>query len=267
VETLVWGRPQGKPRCSVFRPHDGCDRLAALIARKVCRLAIALALVGVGSACGGSSPPTPVSPTNVLTPPPATAAPEISGTVWLHSRDGVRRYGKVPFGGWVQSEASGAWTWGSVDEQGRYTLRAAEAARVHLQVAGGPLTFQPCVVMLEPGDRATRDVRVIDDPSQLGAHLPPDLLANTPLLSGVAYEVAEDGRRVPLAQVRLTLDPLSGLGFVAATTLSDELGRYVLCGLRGATSTYVFASKDGYQLFEQNVPLNGNTTLDIQMRR
>jgi hypothetical protein len=63
------------------------------------------------------------------------------------------------------------------------------------------------------------------------------------------------------------LDGLCGLGWVAATTLTDADGRYVLCGLAGEPSTYVYASKSGYRLFESNVALTGNTSLDIEMRR
>jgi len=67
--------------------------------------------------------------------------------------------------------------------------------------------------------------------------------------------------------VRVSLDSLGGLGFVAATTLTDADGRYILCGLADDPSTYLFAWKDGYGLFESTVNVAGNTTLDIELRR
>jgi hypothetical protein len=81
------------------------------------------------------------------------------------------------------------------------------------------------------------------------------------------YEDATEGRRTPLVDVRVSLDSLDGLGFVAATTLTDADGRYILCGLDDDPSTYVFAWKEGYRLFESRVQLAGNTTEDIELRR
>jgi hypothetical protein len=49
--------------------------------------------------------------------------------------------------------------------------------------------------------------------------------------------------------------------------VTDVDGRYILCGLADEPSTYLFASKSGYRLFESVVKLAGNTSLDIEMRR
>ena len=81
------------------------------------------------------------------------------------------------------------------------------------------------------------------------------------------YEQTDDFRRTPLADVRVELDGLGGLGWVAATTLTDASGRYILCGLADEPSTYVYASKSGYKLFDSAVKVAGNTTFDIEMHR
>ena len=127
--------------------------------------------------------------------------------------------------------------------------------------------YQPCQEVVRAEADVAHDIHLIADRRQLGAHLPAELVARTPLLSGVVSEVDSDGRRTPLADVRVELDGLYGLGLVTATTLTDADGRYVLCGLAGETTTYMFASKSGYRLFESTVTLAGNTSLDIEMRR
>ena len=137
-------------------------------------------------------------------------------------------------------------------------------SRVRLGTGGAG--YQPCAVTIAVEGDVTRDVHVVEDPRQLGARLPPELLADTLTLSGQVFEIDESGRH-PVAAVRVETDGLFGLGLVTATTLTDADGRYVLCGLQGDPSTVVFASKQGYQLFEATTPLNGNTTLDIEIRR
>ena len=227
--------------------------------------ALAVSLLISAAACDSDV----VEPVNVVAPSPAppVTGPAVVGTVWLHTREGVRPFSGTRLGGWVQLQSSGSWGWGTVDDAARYVLPAPNDALVRVQVAAGVATFQPCAVTFIPGDRQPQDVHVLNDPEQLGARLPADVIGRTRTLSGFVYEVDGGGLRVPIAQARLTLDALSGLGFVAATTLTDSEGRYVLCGLDHDTSIYVFASKDGYRLFERNVSITNDTTFDIEMRR
>jgi hypothetical protein len=242
--------------------------LLRLRVRMLTTLAAVLAIGGIGLGCSGAPTATSASPTPLPAPTsPPSGLPEVSGTVWLHAPGGTRPYGNVPLGGWMEVGLTGSWRWGTVDGRGRYTLPAPDDARVRVQVAAGPSRYQPCAVTVEPGDRGSRDVHVIEDLAQLGARLPSHLLEQLPLLSGVVTERLETGQVVPLEQARITLDALGGLGVVAATTLADADGRYVLCGLDPDRTTYLFASKDGYELVERPVAVNDNTTLDIEMRR
>ena len=84
---------------------------------------------------------------------------------------------------------------------------------------------------------------------------------------GLVFEITAQGRQ-PVAQARVELDMIYGLGDVSATTLTDTDGRYVLCGLSGHDSTYVYASKAGYRLGDVGtVALNGDTVHDIELQR
>ena len=127
------------------------------------------------------------------------------------------------------------------DADGRYTFQEVPGTFIRVQVAAN---YQPCVAGVSVTGNATRDVDIISDPDQLGAHLPAQLLADTPSLSGLVFETTAEGRR-PVAQVRVELDMIYGMGDVSATTLTDTEGRYLLCGLSGHASTYVYASKAG----------------------
>jgi hypothetical protein len=189
----------------------------------------------------------------------------ISGTVWIHGAAGVTRYANGRMFGWVQEPTRGGTT-GPVptDADGRFSFTVPPGAHVRLQSAADG--FQPCQVVVRANTDVTEDIHVVVDRQQLGSHLPPELLARTPVLTGVVYRQATEGR-TPLADVRVSLDSLGGLGFVAATTLTDAEGHYILCGLADDPSTYVFAWMEGYGLFESNVRLAGNTTLDIELHR
>jgi hypothetical protein len=226
------------------------------------------AVVLCAVACDGHPPTAPSAASPSVPPAPAapnTPGPTISGTVWLHTADGVRPFANVSVFGWIESGRSGRTT-GRVptDANGRYEFSAPLGSRVRIHVGG--LAYQPCEVNVNVAGDVTRDIHAVTDRLQLGAHLPAELLASAPTISGEVFETNEDGRH-RLAEVRVELDGLFGLGLVTATTLTDADGRYVLCGLEGESSTYLFASKAGYQLFEKSVGVNGNTTLDIELRR
>jgi hypothetical protein len=223
----------------------------------------ALALCAV--ACDARQPIAP-SPPLVASPVPTTpSAPTISGNVWLHTADGVRPFANQSVFGWINSGSSGRTT-GRVptDSNGRFSFPAPLGSRVRIHIGG--FGYQPCEVNANVAGDVTRDIHAVDDRLQLGGRLPAELLANTPTISGYVFEINEDGRH-RLADVRVELDGLFGLGLVTATTLTDADGRYVLCGLEGESSTYLFASKAGYQLYEKTVGVNGDTTLDIELRR
>jgi hypothetical protein len=185
--------------------------------------------------------------------------------VWLRDANGNRPYAGVNVWGWAQTGGSGQRI-GPVraDDNGRYAFQQSPGSFVRVQVAAN---YQPCVAGISMSGDSTRDIHIISDPAQLGGNLPSELLANTPTLSGLVYEVTPDGRR-PVAQARVELDMIYGMGDVSAATLTDAEGRYVLCGLGGHNSTYVYASKAGYRLADVGtVSLSGDTVRDIELRQ
>jgi hypothetical protein len=227
-------------------------------------------------ACSGDS---------VLTTPPPTQVPvssvTVAGTVWLHDTGGVKPYANVQMNAWVQigTEGSGTGVSGrrtapiSSGPDGRYSFTVPTGALVRVYT-DSLASYQPCVTAIAATGNANLDVHAIVDPAKLGAHLPSELLVDTPTLSGTVFETTALGRR-PVPDVRVQLDMFGGLGDVSAQTLTDSDGGYVLCGLGGAAataphiaSTYVYASKSGYRLADVGaVYLNGNTIRDIELQR
>lgn len=230
----------------------------------VIRAVIVTAALGT-TACDGSTTLPPVSPTPVN--PYATVA----GMVWLHDTSGVKPYSNVQLSAWVQTGSPGQGSSGqrlgptSAGPDGRYSLTVPSGAYVRVNAYPG---HQPCVTAIASATGSSNlDVHIIVDPAQLGAHLPSELLIHTPTLSGRVFETTALGRQ-PVPDVLVELDMLGGLGDVSATTLTDSDGGYVLCGLGGVGSTYVYALKSGYRTADVGtVVLNGNTIRDIELQR
>jgi hypothetical protein len=234
----------------------------------LCPAAVVVAAM-MAIACDSPTAPTPHAPSASVVPardpvPPRGSA-SLSGTVWAHTGEGVKPFANGRLFGWLEQDRSGSTTGAvPIGADGRYGLRIpGDTTRVRIHVAG---VYQPCAVTLTPEGDITHDIHVVTDPLQLGARLPSPLMMQGPTLSGQVYEVA-DGSRRPVRDARVELDGLSGMGLVIATTLTDEEGRYVLCAVPHLPGLHLFASKEGYHLFEAWSDLMGRTTLDIELRR
>jgi hypothetical protein len=198
----------------------------------------------------------------------------VAGTVLLHDTGGVKLGANVQLAAWVQigTEGSGTGVSGrrtaptSSGPDGRYsfTVQTDSLVRVYVDSLAA---YQPCVTAIAATGNTNLDVHAIVDPAKLGAHLPSELLVDTLTLSGTVFETTALGRQ-PVPDVRVQLDMFGGLGDVSAQTLTDSDGRYVLCGLGGVASTYVWALKSGYRPADVGtVQLNGNTIRDIELQR
>ena len=190
----------------------------------------------------------------------------MEGSVWLRAKGGVKPHPNVNVWGWLQLESSGQCV-GPVGSgpDGRYSFAVPTGASLRVRV-GAP--YQPCVATVAVPGNTSRDIHIIVDQAQLGPHLPSELLDDTPTLAGIVFETTALGRQ-PMPDVRMELDMLGGLGDVSATTLTDSDGRYLLCGLRGVESTYVYATKSGYYKGADvgTVHPSGNTIRDIELGR
>ena len=219
----------------------------------------------LSSACKDARAPTPLAPASGVQPPPAPpASPTLSGMIWIHGADGIRPNRDGAYFGWIETATSGRTTGRlTADATGRYSLNVSHGTRVRLLGVG---MYQPCAVTVTITGAATRDIHLVEDPRQLGARLPEALASQSPLITGLVYETTSAGR-VPVQDARVETDGLFGLGLVTATTLTDDEGRFVLCGQNGDRETYLFAGKAGYRLAEVGtVPIDG-VPLSIELFR
>jgi hypothetical protein len=218
------------------------------------------------------------TPSSFVSPTPVDQNATVAVTVWRHDTGGVTPDANVQLDAWVQTGNSGrrlAPTNAGPDGRYSFTVPTGALFRVRAGWLGdAPPRYQPCVTAIAAPGNTTLDVHTIVDPAQLGAHLPGELLAGTPTLSGTVFETTPLGRQ-PVPDVLLELDMFGGLGDVSATTLTDADGHYILCGLGGAAatapsigSTYIYALKSGYRLADVGaVIVNGNTIRDIEVQR
>lgn len=229
-------------------------------------LAVTLALSALlGCSCGSPSSPSPLSPRIPPTtlPLPATSW-TVTGTVWDHGQAGPSPTSSGVVFGWISNERGGHTTGSiAIGADGRYKFSVpTDTTRVHVNSPKN----QPCVASVAITGNVTMDVHTVTDALQLGAHLPDLLSSQQPTLSGMVYEQSSNGR-LPLANTKIYLDGLDGLGLIIATTLTDNEGRYVLCSVPPIRGLIVQAALTGFQLFESKGDLTGVTTLDIEMRR
>ncbi len=159
----------------------------------------------------------------------------------------------------------------STDGNGRYAIKGFPNG-VFSIVAGddgygrfGLRYDQPCAVEIElVAPTATADVELFSVDSPM-----PDAIRSPPLLTGIVFEQAENGRR-PLAGAKIFLE--TSWGGAEARTTTDENGRYALCRVPYGA---LYAQKLGYEpnngepYFVGLVNLAGLTEkqLDIEMKR
>jgi len=215
----------------------------------------------------GCADEMPLSPTPAVAPQPTGGFPSgtwtVRGTVWVHDAGGAAPAGSGSVFAWVQRPTNGYSTGrGPIQPDGRYEIPIpSDTIRVDVQ---GP-RFQPCATTVIPTGSDIADVHSVPDASLLNSRLPASVPVLPGRLSGTVYEQTPAGRR-PLANAWVTLDSVWGLGWIAADTVSDADGRYLLCGVQHGPSLSVVAGLNGYEVYYSG-DLGGSALHDIEMRR
>jgi hypothetical protein len=225
-------------------------------------VAIPLAVVTLAVGCH-----SPIAPDSESAP----TTVHVTGHVQAYYRPSeFSSIGGADLFGWI--EGRGPTGRIPLDNGGRFDLPVARGSRVHLYAGGttGNELYQPCAVTVVADRDVTRDVRIVQDYSLIGAGVPPAFLEGTRILSGAVFEaVAGGGRRpVPFATVSVGgyREYQHELGWPIANTRTDADGRYVICGLEGSTTATVYVYKNPIQqVHESVVELGSDTVLDIEL--
>ena len=120
------------------------------------------------------------------------------------------------------------------DGNGRYSAEVPANSRVFATVWG---RLQPCVASVTVDKDATLDLQLFPAGTPVSLSSPAG-----PTISGVVYEKTPNGRR-PLRGATAWLD-ISVEAYVA-NTVTDDVGRFVLCGVTSQVRMDVFA--DGFE--------------------
>ena len=240
------------------RCHDRSENIDTDIRREAMRLPLGLLssvagglLVATVAALGcanDSRPATTQPPISAPpSPPPQVTTTMISGTVFEHTADGRR-----PAAGVALVVLSDLVATVTSDAEGRYSAQASSGS-VTIAPAATQAYMSPCpsgTVWLSVNPNRTIDVDVVSTSLLSSAGAPASYPTTSKwgvYVSGTVTEATADGPR-PVAGALVTLGP-PGEPF-HATTLSDSLGRYLLCSSPVGSGTDqlmpLSVTKDGY---------------------
>jgi len=212
-----------------------------------------LKLYVVVAACPGYADPSHCPPF------PTGGSGVISGVLRERSATGSLPRGGASVWAWVQFPDHG-YSAGRVqtNANGEYRFPNLPGALIILQAGGGGYD-QPCASAVAfSGSSETADLEVVSDAAPIFDPDPPP-----PALIGVVYENTASGRQ-PVPGARVFFETLFEI--VAATTTTDELGRYSLCRLPPFTP-FVTPVKEGYVTTGRSVSVSGVTEMDLEMKR
>ncbi len=210
-----------------------------------------------GGGCPGYAIPSSCPPF------PTGGSSFITGVVRERSAEATRPVGGASVWAWVQFPDHG-YSAGRVqtNANGEYRFPNLPNALIVMQTGGGGYD-QPCAAVFQlAGSSGTADLEVVSDTHPIfDPHPAP------PALTGVVYENTASGRQ-PVPGARVFFETTL-FDVVAATTTTDELGRYSLCRLP-SLSSFVTPVKAGYITAGTAVSVasgSGVTEMDIELKR
>jgi hypothetical protein len=223
---------------------------------------IPLAVVTLAAGCNSPVAPSPQSETEAV---------HVTGRVLAYSRASeFSPIGGAQLFGWI--EGSGSVGRIPLTTDGRFDLTVPRGSRVRLYAGGTTINelYQPCAVTVVADGNVTRDVRIVEDYSLIGATVPPAFLEGTRILSGTIYEAIADGGRRPVPFATVSVggyrEYQHEIGWPIANTRTDADGRYVICGLEGNTTAKIYVYRNPIQEAQESiVELSGDTVLDIEL--
>jgi hypothetical protein len=224
-----------------------------------------------------SASPTPShrATPNADTPRITPGAHTVTGMVYELDAQGQRR----PVAGvsvmvYLYGMGGGHWMTDVTDAAGRYELWGLPEDKTAVISAVKQGYVQPCGAWVLIAGSYVRDIEIVATSLGGAAATAAARRGSTPFLTGVVYEQRSGGARTPIANAMVTLG--GGLMPAAATTVTDDLGRYLLCSVPAFPDT-LSVTAPGYTQVPHficaqdgcwNVGLVGDSTIvDVEMKR
>ena len=169
------------------------------------------------------------------------------------------------------SSRSGHWMSDVTETDGRYELWGIPSGAIALLYSGkgDSLEYvQPCVHEVAVTSDMSLDIEIV--PRSAGGAAANAAARRGPgtFLTGIVYGRLPDGTRAPLPDAVVSLD--GDVAPLAATTITDADGRYVLCGIPRGHHDFAATAEGGYDIFKnppRSIDVAGEMTLDFELRR
>jgi hypothetical protein len=168
------------------------------------------------------------------------------------------------------SHRSGHWMSDVTEADGRYELWGIFSGAIAVLFAGkgNGEYVQPCVHEATVTSDMSLDIEIV--PRSAGGAAASAAARRGPgaFLTGVVYGQLPDGTRAPLPDAMVALD--GDVAPLAADTITDADGRYVLCGIPRGPHDLAAMAEGGYDIFKnppRSIDVAGDMTLDVELRR
>jgi hypothetical protein len=168
------------------------------------------------------------------------------------------------------SGRSGHWMSDVTEADGRYELWGIPSGAIAVLYAGkdNGEYVQPCVHEVTVTSDMSLDFEIV--PRSAGGAAANAAARRGPgtFLTGVVYGQLPDGTRAPLPDAMVALD--GDVAPLAADTITDADGRYVLCGIPRGSHDFAAIAEGGYDIFKnppRSIDVAGDMTLDVELRR
>jgi hypothetical protein len=216
-----------------------------------------------------STPTSAPSPRTGSPPTPAGSA-TVSGIVTERTPLGDRPLSGANVNAWIQTGTFGySYMWANgprlSDAEGRYELsHLPEGAELQLQVYKDGYVQQCAAPPLVVGGQMRLDLQLVAraNVSASGDTVPPSA-PGFRLISGVVYELTNDGRR-PVPDAFVDYEPSDDSP--AAITRTDAAGRFLLCGISQTRMVTIGASISLNRVTYQRVPPGPDANIDVEIK-
>jgi hypothetical protein len=232
------------------------------------------------SACPSASPtpshratPYPGLPSSSFFPTPCVTH-RITGTITEFGPLGQRPVEGARIDVYLYaSNGSGHWMSDVTEADGRYELWGifTNAIAVLSASKGDSLANsyrQPCVHELTVTSDMSVDIEIVPQLAGGAAATAAARRGTGPFLTGVVFGQGPDGTRAPIPDAVVSLD--GDVAPLAATTITDANGRYVLCGIPRGSHEFAATAAGGYDITKnppQKIDIAGDMTLDVELKR
>jgi hypothetical protein len=168
------------------------------------------------------------------------------------------------------SQRSGHWMTDVTEADGRYELWGVFNGAIAVLYAGkgNGEYVQPCVHEVTVTSDISLDIEIVPRSAGGAAAIAAARPGPGTFLRGVVYGQLPDGTREPLPDAVVYLD--GDMNPLAATTITDADGRYVLCGIPRGRHEFAATADGGYDISKNpvlSIDVAGDMTLDVDLRR